>query len=77
MKLRSYQVKLIPELSLLFRKIIRLHRLNKIKRLFDIQNNFLIFVLSDWGNDLDTTIRKKISKYLVKTENFLIFVKEN
>ena len=50
---------------------------------FDNVIIFRIFVLSDWGNDLDTTIRKKIKKrfgrieklpYLCKTKEINILI---
>ena len=44
---------------------------------FDNVIIFRIFVLSDWGNDLDTTIRKKIKKRFGRIEKLPYLCKTN
>ena len=64
MKLRAYQIKIIRKFN----------RLNKIRKIFGIQNKFHIFVYVNVVTIQTQQSQKKIKKDLVGFKNFLIFV---
>ncbi len=64
MKLKTYQIKIIRKFN----------RLNKIRKIFGIQDKFRIFVYVNVVTIQTQQSQKKIKKDLVEFKNFLIFV---